>query len=38
MGNTHYGKPQKSLEKPGFPGMPGKFSSLLNATKLAKSI
>jgi hypothetical protein len=28
MGNTHSGKPQKSLEKSGFPGIPGKFSSL----------
>jgi hypothetical protein len=26
MGNTHSGKPRKSLEKPGFPGFPGKFS------------
>jgi hypothetical protein len=28
MGNTHYGKPRKSLEKPGIPGKPGRFSSL----------
>jgi hypothetical protein len=28
MGNTHSGKPLKSLEKPGFPGIPGKLSSL----------
>jgi hypothetical protein len=28
MGNTHSGKPRKSLEKHGFPGIPGKFSSL----------
>jgi hypothetical protein len=28
MGNTHSGKPRKSLEKPGFLGIPGKFSSL----------
>jgi hypothetical protein len=29
MGNTHSGKRQKSLEKPGFPGIPRKFSSLI---------
>jgi hypothetical protein len=29
MGNTHSAKPQKSLEKPGFLGIPGKFSSLI---------
>jgi hypothetical protein len=29
MGNTHSGKPRKSLEKPGFPGIHGKFSSLI---------
>jgi hypothetical protein len=28
MGNTHSGKPQKSLEKRGFTGIPRKFSSL----------
>jgi hypothetical protein len=28
IGNTHSGKPQKSLEKPGFQGIPRKFSSL----------
>jgi hypothetical protein len=28
-GNIHSGKPRKSLDKPGFPGIPGKFSSLL---------
>jgi hypothetical protein len=28
MGNTHSGKPWKTLEIPGFPGITGKFSSL----------
>jgi hypothetical protein len=32
MGNTHSGKPRKSLEKPGIPGKPGRFSSLMLAT------
>jgi hypothetical protein len=34
MGNTHSGKPRKSLEKPGFPGIPGKFSSLKGKRKI----
>jgi hypothetical protein len=29
MGSTHSGKPLKSLEKPGFPDIPRKFSSLI---------
>jgi hypothetical protein len=28
MGNTHSGKPRKSLEKSAFLGIPGKLSSL----------
>jgi hypothetical protein len=39
MGNTHSGKPRNSLEKHGFPGIPGKFSSvILEATVLTFSV
>jgi hypothetical protein len=36
MGNTHSGKPRKSLEKNGFPGIPRKFSSLMDVVIVLK--
>jgi hypothetical protein len=41
MGNTHSGKPRKSLEKPGIPEKPGRFSSLhlkINAINTASKM